>query len=379
MAVSMLEQLQAIDPNLLTEIARNVQDCRSFTITDWHVDRLSTKGIINPDGLFLFQGTGHDGRVSRPWSTVLKIIRRGGQEHDLRSIWYWKRELHTVQSGLLTRLPGGIRAPRIYAATEHTDSAWIWMEHIVPDSAQLWTPAQYALAARAVGTLNGAYLAGTPLPDEPWLCTEHCGWWLAAIEHYDPERAWENRFVRAAFPTALRLRVERLRADRERFLAVLTQLPQVFSHFDAQRRNLFIRTHDDTPEVVAIDWALVGCGPVGGELCVLLADSALLCELAADDVPELEEACTAAYLSGLADAGWSGDPGLVRLGYCAWFAMHIGAAAPGATVAWTGDETGEAMQQAFGWDREAVVAQWARLCELALDRADEARHLMERL
>jgi hypothetical protein len=73
---------------------------------------------------------------------VLKIIGRGDQEHDLQSTWYWKHELHAVQSALLTWLPGQVWAPRIYAATEHTDSAWIWMEHIgvaIPGATVAWT------------------------------------------------------------------------------------------------------------------------------------------------------------------------------------------------------------------------------------------------
>jgi hypothetical protein len=172
--------------------------------------------------------------------------------------------------------------------------------------------------------------------------------------------------------------VDQLWSEKERFLAALHHLPQVFSHFDFQRRNVFIRVRDDgTEEVVAVDWALVGCGPLGGELCVLIADSALLCEVEADDVPELERVCTDAYIAGLRDVGWRGERDLVRLGYCAWFALHMGAVAPALTVAWTNDESGAALRQAFGREPEAVVAQWARLCALGLDRADEARRLME--
>jgi hypothetical protein len=48
------------------EIVRRDQQSATFTITDWHVDRLSSKGIINPDGLSPFPGTGHDGAVIRP-------------------------------------------------------------------------------------------------------------------------------------------------------------------------------------------------------------------------------------------------------------------------------------------------------------------------
>jgi hypothetical protein len=304
MTQSTLEQLQAIDPHVLTEIVRRDQQSTTFIIDDWQVAPLSSGGIMNPEGLFLFQGTGHDSRGSRWWSVVLKIIRTSGEEYDQRSMWYWKRELLAAQSQLLDRLPGPVQAPRIYATTEYANGGWIWMEHIVPSSDRPWAANEYWLAARSLGRMHAAYLTGVLLPDEPWLCTEHCRWWLARTARIDPVRAWDNPFVRAAFPEAMRARVEQLRAEQERFLAVLSHLPQVVSHFDFQRRNLLIRSRaDETEEVVAVDWALVGRGPVGGELCELVAGSALMCELETGDVPELEHLGAEAYLAGLREAG----------------------------------------------------------------------------
>lgn len=375
-----LAQLRAIDADLLTEIVRQDQRTPAFELTDWTVEPLSSKGISNPEGLFRVRGTGQVGQTTTPWSVVLKIVTRPDHEQDLRDLWYWKRELRVAQSQLLTRLAAPVVAPRCYGAVEHADDVWLWMEQIVGRTSQPWTLSEYAFAARELGRFNGAYLTGTPLPDEPWLCHDHVRGWLAALVPEHPARAWENRFVRGAFAPALRPRVERLWAEQERFLAVLSQLPQVCSHFDYQRRNLFIRARPDgRDEVVAVDWQYVGIGALGGDLFHLTSGSAVLFEWEPAAVGALEAVTTEGYLAGLHDVGWQGDADLVRLGYTTWLALMHGACLPTATTVWMADDTGARVWQQFGRSREAVAAGWATLCAFALDRADEARQLMDRL
>jgi hypothetical protein len=304
MRSDVLERLRAVDPRLLAEIVRQDQRSQSFELRDWTVERLSSQGIINPDALFRFSGHRRAGNETRPWAVVLKILHKPQEEQDRRDLWYWKRELLAGQSQLLERLPGPVRAPRVDAATEHAEGGWLWMEHIGGNTSQSWTPAHYAFAARELGRFNGAYLSGSPLPTDPWLCMDHCRWWLRTLERYHPERAWDNPFVHTAFSEPVRRNVERLRAEAGRFLTVLNQLPQLFSHFDFQRRHLFIRARaDGTDEVVAVDWAMVGIGPLGGDLVSLIGASALLFEVEPDKVAELEGVSFDAYRAGLRDAG----------------------------------------------------------------------------
>jgi hypothetical protein len=278
-----------------------------------------------------------------------------------------------VQHDLLASLPGPLVAPRFYGSAEHTDSAWLWMEHLVGVAPGRWTLAEYAFAARSLGRANGAALSGPQPPDYPWLCTEHGRWWLAFAATLEPENAWENPYVREAFPAALRPRVKRLWAEKEVFLATLNQLPQLFSHFDAQRRNLFIRRREDgSDDLVAIDWAEAGCGALGGDLAMLVGMSAALFEVEPEDALALEAVATEAYLSGLREAGWKGDAGLARVGYMAWLALYLGASMPALAAAWTSNWA-ESLVQRFGRGPEAVASGWAQLCAWALDRADEAR------
>jgi hypothetical protein len=379
MPQSLLEQLQSIDPQTLAEVVRQDQRSPAFEISEWNVDYLSHKGIVNPEGLFLFSGVGHDSEGSRPWSVVLKVLRKPDYEQDPRDIWYWKRELLAAQHDLLPQHEGPLSAPGIYAVMEYEDSGWIWMEHIVEKSRQPWTLEDYAFAAHALGYANGLSLMAAPSPDYPWLCTEHCRWWLRLIEGREPEKAWENPYVSKYFPHNLRAGWEQLWSERETFLTALSKVPQHFSHFDTTRHNLMLREKADRNlELVAIDWAFVGNGALGGDLYALLGSSFMLFVIDHKDWPDLEPAATQAYFKGLSDAGWRGNPDLARLGYTAWFALWAGCAAPAVTSVWTSRPV-ERLLQLFNRGPEECAAGWASALEFALVRADEARRLMAKL
>ena len=191
---------------------------------------------------------------------------------------------------------------------------------------------------------------------------------------------WDNRFVQQAYSPSVRARSEQLWAEKDILLTVLADVPEVFSHFDFQRRNLFIHARDDGQcEVVAIDWAQVGWGALGGDLAQLIWHSSLVFDVEPDDVPELETIAFDAYVAGLHDGGWEGNPNIIQVGYTTWLALWIGAGIPAVTALWTSTMTEETMMHQFNRRPEAAAAGWATLCELALERADEIPRLVERL
>lgn len=375
----MLEQLQSLDPAVLTDVVRQDQRCPNFEITEWQVQRLSDRGIVNPDGLFLFRGDGREGNgwPIKTWSVVLKVLTDPGQEVDPPNLWYWKRELLAIQSGLLADLPGPVVAPRCYGALEREGRGWIWMEHVTAKHNGRWTPNDYAFAAEQAGRFNAAYLTGRPLPDYPWLCKDHTRDWLGTV---DISSAWESEHVQRAFTTSIRERVMRLSAERERFFAALHHLPQVFSHFDYMRRNLFIRERSDgKDEVVAVDWALCGIDAVGCEMATLIGSSALLCELQPSEWRDVEAVSLDAYLAGLCTGGCEVRPDQVRLGYTAWMALRTGAGIPAVVAGCMQPENQPSIQRAHDCPPDVFVLHEAALCAYSLDLADEARHLMRKL
>jgi hypothetical protein len=104
-------------------------------------------------------------------------------------------------------------------------------------------------------------------------------------------------------------------ADRERYLRVLDRLPQTLCHADVFKRNVLIRSHQDS--FVLIDWAFVGTGAIGVELVPLIQGSLLFFEVGLNEAHDLEQVVLAEYVHGLRAAGSRSDAQLVHLGYAA--------------------------------------------------------------
>lgn len=377
MTDDLITRLKAIDTAILTDVVRQDQRSPSFEITNWSVSQLSDKGIANPDGLWLFSGQGYDNHEVRLWSVVVKIFIRPEQEVSPDNLYYWKRELLLAQSGLSEHLPGPVRAPRFYRTDEHPDSAWLWMEKISDQQSAPWMLDNYAFAARQLGRWNGAYLAGSPLPEEPWFARQHYISWLTWM---DAEKDWEFPLNQIHVSDELRRRYEKLWVERDVFYRVLEGLPQVFSHFDSQRRNMFIhRGENQQDELVIVDWAQCGLGPVGAELNWLVGMSGGLLEWPPSRLSELDAVTFESYLQGLHEAGWSGNSDIVRLGYVAWLAVFMGCIFPAFTAIWCSTENRLNALHTFGAAEEELFWQELSILNYSLDCADEARQLMNKM
>lgn len=372
-----LTKLSSVDQEVLAEVVCQDQRNPAFIMMNWSVRRLSDKGVANPDGLFLFSGNGYDEVSTRPWSVVLKIVKDPGQEQDPQDMGYWKREILLIRSGLLETLPESIVRPRFYKVMEQNSEAWIWMEYI-EDISGSWTLDDYAFAARQMGRFDGAYLTGTPLPDQSWLATDYAKRWIGQD---NPDGAWSNEYIQQYFSAPLRARVKRLWEERDSFLHALQCLPQVVSHFDCTRLNLMIRRHDGQPDqLIGIDWAFFGCGAAGGSLYALVGNSPMFYVIDPSQVSDLDRAAYKSYLLGLKDAGWKGDPDFIRLGFCAWTGLWLGIGIPPTAAWWMTDEARPWLLKLFDQrSPESIIPGWATMCNYGLDRADEARLLMEKL
>jgi len=373
----MLESLKTIDPRILTDVVRQDQNDPLFEITKWNVKRLSDKGVINPDGLWLFSGEGDNSKGSQFLQVVLKILKREEKESPPSDLWYWKRELLWAQSGLMEHLPGPIKAPRFYKTEETADGAWLWQEHVENQRPNPWTLEDYAFVAHQLGQWNGTYLSGEQFRAEPWFTRGHYRSWYAQA---NPEQDFQFPLNQKYIIGELKNRYDRLWIEREKFYNVLETLPQTFSHFDSQRRNLFIRKgKDERDELVLVDWAVCGLGPLGAELFSLIGMSAALMEWPSSEVAQLDQAAFQSYLQGLSETGWSGNTDMIRLAYTSWITVWFGVVFPNITALWcTPDFRSYALQQ-FGSVDEELYLKWLPLIPYSLDCADEARMLMKKL
>jgi hypothetical protein len=377
MTENLLEKLKSTDFTMLTELVSQDQRSPDFVILNWSVEYLGKKGFGEAEGLFLFHGQGRLGVVEKPWSLVLKILKQPTEEQPASDYFYWKRELLAAQSQWLANLPAPIRAQRIYRAVEEDSFAWLWMEHIQDSILYPWTLNEYVFAARQLGKWHGTFLAGATQPTEPWLCHDHLRGWLSG---HSAENGWDNSEVSSSFSSDARARHQALWADLEHFLSTLNCLPQVFSHYDFQRRNLFIcKTEDRQDEIVAIDWAECGWGALGGDMHHLIVISAIFFDFEAEHIRDLDTTAFAAYLDGLRSIGWIGDANQARLGYCIWTAAYNGTIIPAVAAYFTSADGQVAALRSFGVSGVEALKKWSMMLDYCLDCADEARLLIKQL
>jgi hypothetical protein len=93
----------------------------------------------------------------------------------------------------------------------------------------------------------------------------------------------------------------------------------------------------------------------------------------------LEQMCGAAYLMGLADAGWQGDERLVRLGYAAGAVVKLTWLLPRQLEIGRDDEAMAASPGFRGFAIEEVVRRRTEVCALLPPLGEEAVRLADEL
>jgi hypothetical protein len=293
-----------------------------------------------------------------------------------------------LQSGFLEQLPPGVRAPRFYRVMENENGAWVWIEHIQEATGKQWSLDYFQRTARQLGRLQGAYLCGTPLVDHPWLSQsffrsvwDEEGFWSGFMNPASEENAWKSPIVQRGFDNKQKSRVLQLLVEKQRFFDVNDRLPQVLCHYDASRKNFLwsrsLQTGEE--ELIGIDWAFTGIGALGNDLGQLIGTSMFFFEHSPTDAETLEVAVLEGYLAGLADNSVSVDARLVRLGYLVSLALWMGAMLPGWAALMLPPDSGVNVQAMYGRPAEDVLAGWVQLDAFCLDRADEARALIQQL
>jgi hypothetical protein len=376
-------QAPEIDRTTVTPLVRQVLRSEAVEIVDWHTTPLNFQGGGSTwRSVYRVAGTGLDSGKVVTWSLILKVLR--GRLHAVslgneETQWaYWKREALVYRAGLLDDLPDGLAAPRCFGVVEYpSEVLWIWLEELVDTMGAPWPLVRYGLAARHLGGFNGAYLAGRPMPAYPWLSRDWLRSRTASVAKGMPflqcSSTWEHPLVRRAFPPPVVGRLLRLFEERETFLWALARLPQTHCHFDAWHGNLFAgRAPDGREQTVAIDWAFVGPGAVGEEISLLVWASLQDFKIELADAARLEESVLQNYLEGLHEAGWRGDPRLVRFGYIVNAALQWGIFPEYLSDA-LDESRHAALEQSLGLPIEAIVERSAAVTSLLLERAAEAR------
>lgn len=376
-------RLQAIDEAALTPLVRKALDRPAASITNWDCQPVSggVGGARFDTFIYRFTGQADDQGVCLPWSLILKILtaRTGEQPADPQ---YWRREAELYRSGLLNDLPGSFFAPRCFDVIEYPGEAcWLWLEELRDEIGPSWPLEHYGVAARHLGQFNGAYLAGRPLPSESWLSS---GWFRKMAAQAAPNipqvyNALTVPLLKAVLPSDAGDQCSRFWSGRDRFMDALDRLPHTFCHLDAFRRNLIARRGpDNVYQTAAIDWAYAGLSAVGAEIAVAILVALLFVEVEAKDAAEFDKVIFNGYLTGLAEAGWHGQPTMVRLGYTASVAAKYFETINTLPVL-ADEQTRVEMAQGLGRSVQDLAKQAAETFRFAHRMADEARGLMSQL
>ena len=365
MSDSINPQLQDIDEAVLTHLVQRALNREEAKIHHWQYRPL-IGGVELESSLYRFTGDAEVKGETLPWTIILKIIQSPAEGNgDPLSFRYWRREALAYQSGVLNQLPGGITTPQCFATEEKSIGAyWIWMEDVKDEIGDPWPVEQYGIVARCLGRFNGAYLAGRPVPDQPWV-TRH--WLRKYLEHAAPAvdcliHSMDHPLIRRCLPGITAGFIQQIWDERLEVLDILEHFPQTFCHQDAFRRNLFFRhTLDEQPEVVAVDWSYSGIAAVGEEIAPLVHASLNFGAVPPGEAFKLEQIVLNGYMDGLREAGWQGDPDSIRFSYAAtvYWRYALGAFA-GEMVPWMLEEQYHAaIEQAFGKTMEQLADETA--------------------
>ena len=359
-------QLQAIDGAVLTPLVQRSLNRPVAKILHWQYRPL-IGGVELESSLYRFTGDAEVKGETLPWTLILKIIQSPADGYDNPvSFRYWKREALAYQSDVLNNLPGGITAPQCFATGEKPSGAyWIWMEDIKDEIGNLWPLEQYGIVARCLGRFNGAYLAGKPIPDQPWVTRQWLRKYLdhAALAVDRLMHSMSHPLIQRCLPGITAEFIQRIWNERLEVLDMLEHLPQTFCHQDAFRRNLFFRhTHDNQPEVVAVDWSYSGIAAVGEEIAPLVHASLEFGAVPKEDAFRLEQIVLVGYMDGLREADWQGNPDTIRFSYAAtvYWRYVLGAFA-GEMVPWMLEEQYHAaIEQAMSKSMEQLADDTAK-------------------
>src|SRR5918996_981535 len=175
--------LSGVDAATLAPMVRSLLDePEAVVATEWSCRPLGG-GAGEGLGLYRVAGSARVRGVTYPWALVVKVC--AATDGTDPGAWdYPAREVRAYGSGLLAALPGGLATPRCLAVEAQPDGTTrLWLEAVADAHPGPWSLGRYAIVARHLGRFNGAFLAGTPLPAQPWLSR---GWLRNFVEPSGP-------------------------------------------------------------------------------------------------------------------------------------------------------------------------------------------------
>lgn len=234
--------------------------------TEWTIERFGNDDGYPNGGIWRVTAD----RLSGPGPFNTWVKRTGASHLGTSQVWrcrsapddpqWWGREAAFYESDLATYgWPSGVRAARCYTVDDHDDCRDLWLESVdIPANLHTYERAANGLARWQVANIDAKH---------SWLSDD---WISSHVRRHglDNEQtlahpAWPAAIARGLDPV-LREVVKARVTDPAEIRRRLRDFPQVLTHHDFHYRN--VGTVGD--EVVIIDWAFVGWGPIGHTLAI---------------------------------------------------------------------------------------------------------------
>lgn len=311
-----------IDPDYLQSLLRRVVASQNLQLLSWNFSPLGENK--EESSVYRVSCIALDNHRKQDYTLILKILKPDPMRNQVNHYYYWKREALVYRSGILNQLPLGIRAPLCYTVEEHPDeNVWIWLEDIAIENVQSeWSSKHMCKISYLLGKYNGAYITGTTLPTESFLCHNWMRSWVEVCTAYakpteEQKVIWDSCLIDFNGKSSM---WELYRINRDRvnsLLETLELLPRVFAHQDVHWDNIFIEQLNGNDSLIAIDWQFASISGVGEELGRMFGYALLKKKVPVNKVAEYKEELFLNYMQGLKDEGWDGNFKLARFGFTA--------------------------------------------------------------
>ena len=319
-----LDRVRQLDNTTLEPVVRGVLgDDSASQKSGWTANPIGGSVGAGTLGIFHVSGEATTSSGIAQWSVVAKVMDIDAEPNRV-SHGTPHREVQVYESGVLdsidtSKAPGATFRGATHFGLTRIDGlgSVLWVEDLSAAPPPPWDDDTYLEIARHIGHFNAGWEQNPPAKSS-WYMED------AFVARVDGARKQfpqlnsnlnDDLVKRAMTPKNL----ENLKRFDEALPAVIDLLsagPNPLGHLDAQPRNLFpIRLESGDIETVAIDWAGVGYSPLGTDAALVVGSSLTWCEFSGEHGARLHSKAVNSFITGLKEAGWQGDTGLVRLAY----------------------------------------------------------------
>ena len=323
MPQDILSYLTGLSVDELCPIVHQILDPNASPIGAVSVAKIGRSAGTATAGIFHVSGRAATVDGDHPWSSVVKVIGDAETRATKKDSVAAERELAVYRSGVFASQQHQVRSLMCYAIQEWNEMQFVWLEDMSGAPQPPWIPEYYLQAARHFGQFNARW-PESALPEWVWLNKrglreKYFSADLQAVigrlsefeKHPLARRALTSDVVRG---------LRQLGQDGDELFRKIQATPKGVCHGDCHPKNLFPLPNVKAGGVtVAIDWAQVGIGNLGGDIGMLLGSPLKWMELYPHNAAALVDPIFEAYVTGLEEVGWSGNADQVRLTYLTCF------------------------------------------------------------